>query len=128
MMLNFMTRCPIRGRVQLLGLALLCVPLSAAALPLADTQGTVSAVRIVSDLVGEAAFEVWFSSTTRDRFNCILANGYITVRKATSSLSDENYNRIFAIALAAQASGKELALDSAGTDPCISVNLAWMVN
>jgi hypothetical protein len=117
-----------RLRVKFLGLALLCAPLSAIALPTADTQGTVSAVRVVLDQVGEAAFQIWFSATTRDRYSCISADGYVTVRKATTILSDENYDRIFAIALAAQASGKELALDSGGTDPCVNVVVAWMVN
>jgi hypothetical protein len=114
--------------MKCLGLAALCAPLCAIALPTADTQGTVSAVRVVQDIDGEAAFQVWFSSATRDRFSCIAANGYITVRKATTTLSDENYDRIFAIAITAQATGKELALDSGGTDPCINVSIGWMVD
>jgi hypothetical protein len=117
-----------RLRAQCLGLVAFCAPLCATALPLADTQGTVSAVRVVSDLAGEAAFQVWFSATTRDRFGCIATDGYITVRKANPSLSDENYNRIFAIALAAQSAGKPLALDSGGTDPCFNVSIGWMVD
>jgi hypothetical protein len=113
---------------KLVGLAALCAPPSALSLPLADTQGAVSAVRVVLDIDGGAAFQVWFSSATRDRYGCILTNGYITVRQVTPGLSADNYNRIFALAMAAQASGKELALDSGGSNPCISPNVAWMVD
>lgn len=128
MMLKQMARCFESWRVKSLGLFLLSVPLSATALPLADTQGRVAAVRVVSDQSGGAAFEVWFSSTTRDRYGCLAANGYITVREANFTSSPENYSRIFAIALASQAAGKELALDSSGTDPCFQVSIAWMVD
>lgn len=107
---------------------LLLVPFIADALPIGDTQGVVSAVRVRNYSAGVQTFEVWFSSTSNDRFGCIQTDGYILVSEAGSAMSAENYKRLFAIALAAQVSGKVLALDSGLGNPCINVNMAWMVN
>lgn len=113
---------------RLLGFLLL-LPLLANALPTGDTQGIVAAVRIKNAVNGVNSFEIWFSSTTNDRFGCVQSTGYVVVSEATSQMSTDSFKRIFATALAAQASGKPLALDSwSASNQCESVIYAWMVN
>lgn len=107
---------------------LLLIPLFAAAVPAGDTQGIVSAVRIKPVSGGVHSFEVWFSATTNDRWGCIQSTGYVVVTETAAAVTPDNYNRIFAVALAAQAAGKTLAMDSGATNPCTSVNMAWMVD
>lgn len=107
---------------------LLLLPLLANALPTGDTQGIVSAVRVKAAVNGAHAFEVWFAATSNDRFGCIQNDGYVVVSETASAMTPDNYKRIFAIALAAQAAGRTLAVDSGGTNPCESVIVAWMVN
>jgi hypothetical protein len=103
------------------------VPFMANALPIGDTQGVVSAVRVRNYTAGVQAFEIWFSSTSNDRFGCIQSDGYVLVSEAGSAMTGDNYKRLFAIALAAQVSGKVLAVDSGLGNPCTNVNVAWMV-
>lgn len=112
---------------RVLGLLLL-VPLLASALPTGDTQGIVAAVRIKSPVSGVNSFEIWFSSTTNDRFGCIQSSGYVVVSEGTSQMTNDSFKLIFATALAAQSAGKPLALDSWSANPCESVINAWMVN
>jgi hypothetical protein len=116
-------------RISRLGwlLLLLFTPI-ANAVPPGDTQGVVSAVRLRQATGGTHSFEIWFSSTSRDRWGCIQSDGYILVSETAAGMTIDNYKRIFAIALAAQVAGKVLALDSAGTNPCTSANMAWMVD
>jgi hypothetical protein len=102
--------------------------LASAALPTGDTQGVVAAVRVMVPSGGVHSFQVWFASASNDRWSCVQSNGYVIVSESTLGMTSENYKRIFAIALAAQASGKALALDSASTNPCTSANVAWMVD
>lgn len=109
---------------------LLCsFPFIAYALPTGDTQGMVSAIRVLAPVGGVNSFEVWFSSTSNDRFGCIQGSGYVLVSESTTSMTAQSFKQIFATALAAQAAGKPLALDSwsAGT-PCNNVIIAWMVS
>jgi hypothetical protein len=110
-----------------LAISLCAVPLICNALPVGDTQGTVKAIRSLPAANGEA-FEVYFSSVTNDRWGCIQSSGKIVVSQSATSVSTESFKRMFAIALAAQASGKQLALDSEGSAPCGRVTIAWMVD
>ena len=112
----------------LCGLMLLSVcagPTSA--LPLGDTQGTVSAVRIRPASGTVNSFEVWFSQVQNDRFGCLGGGGRIVVYDNGSGVTPESFKQMFAVALVAQTNGKTLALDSAGTNPCSNVNTAWVV-
>jgi hypothetical protein len=107
--------------------ALCFIPLVCdAVVPLGDTQGLVAAVVSKPSASGEA-FEVHFSSVTNDRWGCIQASGKIVVSQSAASVSADSFKRMFAIALAAQSSGKQLALDSDGSNPCARVTMAWMV-
>lgn len=98
-------------------LLLLLIPLLANAVPTGDTQGIVSAVRIRPAVSGVHSFEVWFSATSNDRWGCIQSDGYVVVSETNAAMTTDNYKRIFAVALAAQAAGKTLALDS-GVNAC----------
>ncbi len=97
-------------------------------LPVGDTKGNVKAVRVVHSAVnnGKASFQIFFENPTRDRFQCLANDGYILVREDGVGVTLESFKMMFSIALAAQASGKVLAVDSSGTDPCINVNIAWI--
>lgn len=101
--------------------------ISTAALPTGDTQGKVSAVRVLNTSSGGNSFRVYFTSTTSDRFLCIQTNGYITVRENGLSVSPESYKYMYSMALAALTSGKALALDSSASEPCENVNASMMV-
>jgi hypothetical protein len=110
---------------------LLClVPmLVSAALPIGDTQGIVTAVRVKLPVGNVHSFEVWFAAApTNDRWACVAANGWVLVKEDSPGMTLDNYKRIFALALTAQASGKELAIDSAASSPCVNGIVAWMVN
>lgn len=112
---------------RLLGLLLL-LPLLANALPIGDTQGIVSAIRVLAPVNGVHSFEVWFSSTSNDRFGCIQNYGYVVVSTSTMSMTADSFKQIFATALAAQTTGKPLALDSwSAGNTCSGVIIAWMV-
>lgn len=94
-----------------------------------DTQGKVSAV-IVDHNTNRTfnSFIVYFSAMDNDRWQCITNDGYIRVKSNGTGVDTVNYKQLFSVALAAQVSGKKLALDSNGTNPCGNVNTAWMVN
>lgn len=98
----------------------------AAVPPIGDTQGIVAAVR-VRPLAGTVqSFEVWFSQTQNDRWGCV-GGGPIIVYDNGYGMSPQSYKQIFALAVLAQQTGKALALDSAGTNPCSNVSLGWIV-
>ena len=98
------------------------------ALPLGDTQGKVVAVIIAHNFDrGYNSFNIWLEETDNDRFDCIKDQGYITVRDNGVGVDSVNFQQLFSTALAAQTSGKTLALSSAGTNPCINVNGGWML-
>lgn len=99
-------------------------------LPVGDTKGNVTSVRVVHSGVnaGEASFQIFFENQTRDRWGCLASDGYILVRDGGLGVTPESFKMMFSVALAAQATGKVLAVDSSGTDPCINVNTAWMEN
>jgi len=98
----------------------------AAVPPLGDTQGIVAAVRVRYATGSVQSFEVWFSQTQNDRWGC-LGGGPIIVYDNGYGVTAQSYKQIFAIALMAQQTGKVLALDSSGTNPCSNVNTAWIV-
>lgn len=100
------------------------------ALPVGDTKGNVKAVRVVHSAVngGKSSFQIYFENATRDRFGCIADDGYVLVREDGIAVTMESFKMMFAIALAAQTSGKVLAVDSSSDNPCINVNIAWMEN
>src|SRR5687768_13382164 len=91
---------------QPMWMLMLLLTATANAVPPGDTQGVGSAVRLRPAVGGAHSFEVWFSSTSHDRWGCIQADGYIVVNEAAAGMTVDNYKRIFAIALAAQAAGK----------------------
>lgn len=99
---------------------------AAAAPPIGDSQGVVSAVRVRPLSGSVQSFEVWFSQVQNDRWGC-LAGGSIVVYDNGYGVSAQSFKQIFAIALLAQQTGKPLALDSAGTNPCGNVNMGWMI-
>jgi hypothetical protein len=99
-----------------------------AALPVGDTQGTVKAVRTLTPAAGAHSFEIWFVAAQNDRWGCVQNPGYVRVRENGPSMTSEGFKHIFAIALAAQAAGKVLAVDSNGVDPCNSGVSAYMVD
>lgn len=99
-----------------------------AAVPLGDTQGRVATVRIMRTLNGVQSFQVWFSSVSNDRWGCIADDGYVVVAENGAGVTSDSYKALLAVSLAAQVSEKALALDSAGTNPCANVNMAWMVD
>ena len=101
-------------------------PAQAAVPPLGDTQGIVAAVRIRPAAGSVNSFEVWFSPTHNDRWSC-LGGGPIIVYENGIGVTPASYKQLFAIALLAQQTGKVLALDSSGTNPCSNVNTAWIV-
>lgn len=101
---------------------------SHASVPAGDTSGTVEAVRVKHTGSGALSFQIWFSTHDQDRWECLKNDGYITVSDQAETVSIESLKLMFSVALAAQVSGKKLALDSSGTNPCVSVNQAWMIN
>lgn len=113
-----------RRRIAVLAL----IPLAAnAALPIGDTQGIVKSVRLGNPAPGAHTFEIWFSSVENNRWNCFPNPGYVRVRENTPGMTPESFDRIFALALAAQASGQVLAVDS-GSDPCNNGMTAYIVD
>ncbi|TDF37377.1 hypothetical protein EYS14_14600 [Alteromonadaceae bacterium M269] len=113
---------------KLILLIALTLPTFANAVPTGDTQGKVSAVIVHHNFQrGYNSFSIWFNDIQNDRFNCLKDNGYITVRDNGVGVDAVNYQQMFSTALAAQTSGKTLALSSSGTSPCINVNSAWMM-
>lgn len=115
---------------RIIYLSLCLVPmLVSAALPVGDTQGIVTAVRVKIPVSNVHSFEIWFAAApTNDRWACVAANGWVLIKEDAYGMTLENYKRIFALALAAQASGKEFAIDSPSSSPCVNGNTAWMVN
>lgn len=100
-----------------------------AAAPTGDTRGKVETVRVMhNEGKGTNRFQIWFSSVENDRFNCLSANGYITVREDDPYVTPESYKLMFQIALEAQKTGNTLAVDSSANNSCQSVNQAWMLN
>lgn len=118
------------NRYQTLAISsLISLPFLVSALPLGDTQGKVTAVRVQPQMNGSNSFQVWMTDVQNDRWGCLQTNGgYITVYDTGSGNTSESYMQLFAVALTAQRLGKVLALDSAGTAPCSNVNVGWMVN
>jgi hypothetical protein len=114
----------------LISIVLILITLPSYSLPTGDTVGKVTAVRVVHSGVnnGKASFQIFFENQTRDRFGCLASDGYILVREDGFGVTIESFKMMFSIALAAQASGKVLAVDSSGTDPCINANIVWMEN
>lgn len=108
-----------------MSLALLAMVVNAAP-PLGDTQGTVAAVRVLPAAGAVKSFEVWFSQTQNDRWNC-LSQGRIVVYENGYGVTSESFKQMFSLAMLAQTSGKPLAFDSAGTNPCSNVNTAWVI-
>lgn len=114
----------------LISLILILISMPSYSLSAGDTKGKVKAVRVVHSGVngGKASFQIWFENQTRDRFKCLSSDGYILVREDGIGVTLESFKMMFSVALAAQASGKVLTVDSAGTDPCINANTIWMEN
>jgi riboflavin synthase alpha subunit len=103
--------------------------LYSATLPTGDTQGKIAAVVVDHNHARDYnSFRIWLENTENDRFNCIQENGYVTVRSNGVGVDDVNFQQIFSIALAAQASSRTISLAHSGTDACINVNGAWMLN
>jgi hypothetical protein len=100
---------------------------SSTALPLGDTQGMVTAVRIRPAAGTVNSFEVWFTQVQNDRWGC-LGNGYVVVYDNGLGISPESFKQIFVLATIAQTTGRPLALDSSGANPCTNVSMAWVVN
>jgi hypothetical protein len=103
------------------------LPSLAMALPVGDTQGKVSAVRVLNNTSGSNSLRVYFSTTTNDRFECVKNDGYITIRENGSNVTAVSYEHIYSMALTALASGSVLALDSAASSPCVNVNTSMVV-
>ena len=111
-------------------MTVLLISLPGYGLPTADTMGKVTSVRVVHSGVngGKSAFQIWFEDGTRDRWGCLALQSYILVREDGLGVTPDSFKMIFSVALAAQSTGKVLAVDSNGTDPCINANSAWMIN
>ncbi len=101
--------------------------MNSGALPVGDTVGKVSAVR-TNNNNGKSynSFQIWLTDVKSDRWSCIKTQGYIEVRDNTASVTNDSLRMMFSIALAAQASGKYLSLDSGGIEPCVNGTNAWM--
>ena len=92
-----------------------------------DTQGVIAVVKLLPVSGGVSSFQVWFESVSHDRWNCVRDTGYITVSESAPGMSADHFKRLFALALAAQVAGKRIALDSAGSNPCASAVMGWIV-
>jgi hypothetical protein len=100
-----------------------------AAVPTGDTQGRVQSVIVDHNAQRDYnSFLVFLSSPDNDRWDCISSKGYITVKSNSPGVTQDNYKQMFAVAIAAQASGKRLALSSSSADACNSVNQVWMID
>lgn len=117
-----------RASILSLYAATLVIGSAAGTVPIGDTQGLVAAVRLLPAGGGVSTFQVWFSSVSNDRWGCLQNNGFVTVSESNAAVPPDHFKRLFATALTAQATGKELALDSAGANPCSNAVMGWMVN
>lgn len=112
----------------LVGIIGASAPVLFAASPVGDTQGKVKSVNVKPVVNGEHKLQVRFSTIENDRWNCHSGQGYIEVTDSSSYVSTEQFKMILSMALSAQASGKSLAFDSPGTDPCTTANMAWIIS
>lgn len=97
------------------------------ALPGGDTKGNVAAVKVLNTNNNRGnVFKVYFSNSINDRWGCIVADSSITVREDSEFVSPATYKQLYSMALTAMASGKVMALDSAGTEPCQNANSGWI--
>ncbi len=107
-------------------LMLLMSGVCSAALPLSDTTGKVLSIKVRNNSPGYNSFIVYMENPTRDRWQCIANSGAIVIRENGYGVSEDSYDKMFNIALAAQSSGRFLSLNSAGSDPCNNVNGVMM--
>jgi len=116
-------------KLKIILTVILLLPIySFAAPPTGDTQGKLSAVRILNSTDGNNSFRLYYSKIDNDRWQCLQNNGYITVRDNGVGVTTESYKQIYSMALTALASGKTLALDSSGTSPCENVNSGMILS
>ena len=116
----------------LIFLSAIFISISTYSLPVGDTRGNVIAIRVLhaNANAGKSSFQIWFDNETHDRWGCIAGNGYVVVREDGEAVTPESYKMLFSTALAAQAAGKILVVDSASSsaNPCINANTAWIEN
>lgn len=100
------------------------------AVPAGDWQGTVKSVFVDHNYNRSSSFRVWISDFgNHDRDNCLATNGYVRVKIDGTGVNETSYQQLFSLVLAAQASGKTIALAGAGGDlSCENINSGWMTN
>jgi hypothetical protein len=100
-----------------------------AAPPMGDTQGRVESVAVDHNYQRDYnSFLIYMRSVENDRWGCLATDGYIRVKDNGVGVTPDNFKQIFSLAVAAQVAGKRLALSSAGSNPCVNVNGAWMLD
>ncbi len=109
--------------------SLLYTSISLSAPPIGDTQGKVSSVYLKPVTNDEHKMRVYFSTDENNRYGCLTNPGYVEITEASQYVSTEQFKMMLSMALAAQASGKSLSIDSpGGEDPCSQGNSARVIS
>lgn len=93
----------------------------------ADTQGIVSHITTRPVSNGKHVVQIYFSSHTYDRWNCLSTLGHIELNDATPYLDAKGLDRAFSLAVTALVTGMPLGVDSPAADPCLNANQVWLI-
>ncbi len=116
-----------KKKLMMIVLCLVIFPVLSHGITTGDTQGNVIAAKVIGEQNDIQTIEIWFSNPVNDRWGCIANPGYIRISDAHPKISSKALSMMMSVALTAQTTGKQLAVDSSGTDQCNSGVHVWMV-